>query len=139
MSEAQTLNFYVRLISIFAGLALFLAVVGLYGVVAHSVTRRTHEFGVRMALGAERGKILRQVLKEGLIMSLPGVAIGIAGALALGRLIESLLYGVPAADPLTFAAASAVLIGVALLASCVPPAGHPVSTRSRPCGTSRIQ
>ena len=120
MSEAQTLEFYVRLLSIFAGLALFLAIVGLYGVVAHSVARRTHEFGIRTALGADRGKILRQVLQEGLIMSLTGVAIGIAGALALGRLIESILYGVPAADPLTFAAVSAVLIGVALLATYVP-------------------
>jgi len=120
MSAAETLEFYVRLFSIFAGLALFLAVVGLYGVVAHSVARRTHKCGVRMALGAERGKILRQVLQEGLIMSLTGIAIGIMGSLALGRLIESLLYGVPAVDPLTFAAVSAVLIGVALLAAYVP-------------------
>ena len=120
MSEARTLEFHVRLFSIFAGLALFLAVVGLYGVIAHSVARRTHEFGVRMALGAERGKILRQVLQEGWIMGLTGIAIGIMGSLALGRLIESLLYGVPAADPLTFAIVSAVLIGVTLLAASVP-------------------
>ena len=119
MSEVQAVQFFVRLLSIFAGLALFIAAVGLYGVVAHSVTQRTHEFGVRMALGADRGKLLRHVLKDGLVISLIGLAIGIAGTLVLGRFVESQLYGVTATDPATLATVSTVLISVAMLASYI--------------------
>jgi putative ABC transport system permease protein len=120
VSEAQALGFYVRLLSIFAGLALFLAAIGLYGVISYSVARRTHEFGLRMALGAQRSDILRSVLKEGLVLSLLGLGIGVVASLGLTRLIESQLYGVTATDPATFATVSAVLVGVALLAAYIP-------------------
>ena len=120
VSETQSLRFYVRLLSLFAGLALFLAVVGLFGVISYSVAQRTHEFGLRMALGAQRSDILRSVLKEGLVLSLLGLGIGVVASLGLTRLIESQLYGVTATDPATFAAVSAVLVGVVLLAAYIP-------------------
>ena len=103
VSETQSLRFYVRLFSIFAGLALFLAAVGLFGVISYSVEQRTHEIGLRMALGAQRSDILRSVLKEGPVLSLLGLGVGVLASLALTRLIESQLYGVTPTDPATFA------------------------------------
>jgi putative ABC transport system permease protein len=105
---------------IFATLAVILAVVGIYGVMSYSVSRRTHEFGLRLALGAERDDVLKLVVRQGLKLSLVGVVIGIAGALAMTRLVSGFLYGVKASDPLTFAAVSLLLILVALAASYMP-------------------
>jgi putative ABC transport system permease protein len=113
-------RFLMTLMTVFAGLALVLAMVGLYGVISYSVTQRTHEIGIRMALGAERREGLRMVVWQGLKLALIGVSIGIAGALALTRFLTSLLYGVKPTDPLTFAAVSLILIGVALLACYIP-------------------
>jgi predicted permease len=108
------------LLGIFAALALLLSCVGIYGVVSHVVGQRTHEIGVRMALGAQRRDVLRLVLGEGAKMALVGVAAGIAAALGLTRLMANELFGVTAQDPLTFAAVAIVLTLVALLACYLP-------------------
>jgi len=113
-------RFLMILMTVFAALALVLAVVGLYGVISYSVTQRTHEIGIRMALGAEKTNVLKMVIGQGLRLALVGVAIGIAGALALTRFLSSLLYGVKPTDPLTFAAVSLILIAVALAACYIP-------------------
>ena len=105
---------------VFAGVALMLASVGLYGVVAHGVTERTHEIGVRMALGAERRHVLGLVVRQGLSMALVGTAIGVARSLALSRWIQGLLFGVTPTDPATIVAVVATLLGVAALACYVP-------------------
>lgn len=104
----------------FAAVALFLAAVGIYGVIAYAVTQRAHEIGVRMALGAERRDVLRLVVKQGLAFAVAGVAVGVVGASAVTRTLTSLLYGVSPLDPATFAVTSLLLAGVALLASYVP-------------------
>jgi predicted permease len=111
------------LLSVFAALALLLASVGLYGVISYTVTRRTHEIGIRMALGAEKKDVFRLVVGGGLRLAITGVAIGGIAALILTRILPSfshLLYGVGASDPLTFAAVSSMLFVVALLASYIP-------------------
>jgi predicted permease len=112
--------FFLTLMGAFAGLALVLAILGIYSVTAYSVAQRTHEIGVRMSLGAELGDVRRLVLGETLRLSAGGVAAGLVGALLLGRFIEAQLFGVPATDPLTLAAVAALLLGVALLAGGVP-------------------
>ncbi|HET9178897.1 MAG TPA: ABC transporter permease [Terriglobia bacterium] len=109
-----------QLSTFFAGLALVLACIGLYGLLSYEITRRTREIGIRMALGAEKSDVLRMVVGQGLKLALIGVAIGIAGALALTRFLSSLLYGVKPTDPLTFVAVSLILIIVALLACYIP-------------------
>jgi putative ABC transport system permease protein len=106
----------------FALLGLLLASIGIYGVLAYSVARRTREIGVRMALGAARPAVVRMVLRDSLAPVIAGSAIGIIAALALTRLMGALLYGVTTTDPLTFAAVVVVLLGVATLASVVPAA-----------------
>jgi predicted permease len=106
--------------ALFALLALVLASVGLYGLLAYEVARQTHEIGVRMALGARQGDVLRLVIRRGVLLTLAGLAAGIAGALALMQLLSRGLYGVKPTDPLTFAAVSLGLTAVALLASYVP-------------------
>ena len=113
-------QFDMTLLSVFAGLALLLATIGIYGVVAYTVTQRTHEIGVRVALGAKHGDILRLVLTRGMALAGSGVVLGIAGALALTRLLERYLYGVKATDPMAFAATTLLLVAVALLACCIP-------------------
>ncbi|HEX8336199.1 MAG TPA: FtsX-like permease family protein, partial [Pyrinomonadaceae bacterium] len=113
-------RFNATLLGLLAGLALVLAGVGIYGVVSYTVAQRTQEFGVRVALGAQRGDVLRLVLRRGLKLILPGVAAGLLAALALTRVMSSLLYGVSAYDPPTFALVALVLAAVALLACLVP-------------------
>jgi putative ABC transport system permease protein len=113
-------RFLLLLVGLFAAAALALAAVGIYGVVAFSVTRRTQEIGIRMALGGQRGDVLRLVLGEGARMAALGVAIGIAASMAITRLMSTLLFGVSATDPLTFACVAALLSLVALLASYIP-------------------
>jgi ABC-type antimicrobial peptide transport system permease subunit len=102
--------------AIYSVLALVLSVIGLYGVMAHTVAMRTHEIGVRMALGAERADILKLVAGQGMKLTLAGIAIGLAGALGLATFLSKMLYGVRAMDPLTIVTASSLLIFVALLA-----------------------
>ena len=113
-------RFQTMLLGIFGALGLLLAMVGIYGVISYSVTQRTHEIGIRMALGAQSGQVLGLVLAQGLKLALAGVVIGVIASLALMRLMSSLLFGVSASDPLTFAGASFLLIIVALLACYIP-------------------
>ena len=113
-------RFITLLLSGFAGLALLLASVGIYGVISYIAVQRTHEIGIRMALGAQKSEVLRMVIGKGLLPALAGLAIGVAGALRLTRLLSSLLYGVSPVDPLTFAAVSLVLLSVALAACYIP-------------------
>jgi len=113
-------RFPLMLLGIFAGVALLLASVGIYGVVSYSVNRRTHEIGIRMALGAKRGDVLKLVVGQGFRLTLIGVAAGIAGAMVLTRFLSSLLYDVKPTDPSTFVAVSLLLIGLSLLACYIP-------------------
>jgi len=113
-------RFYLLLLCLFAGLALLLAVVGVYGVVAYSVTQRVHEIGIRMALGARPLQIVRHVVGQGMIPTVVGAVIGVLAALALTRIMSSLLYQVSATDPAVFLFAAAALTAVALLAICIP-------------------
>jgi predicted permease len=108
------------MVSLFGGLALVLAVVGVYGVMAYAVVRRTREFGIRTALGAEPGAVLRMILREGLTMTLGGAGLGFLLALGLGRVISGMLYQVSPADPVAFTFAPAVLVASALLACWLP-------------------
>jgi putative ABC transport system permease protein len=113
-------RFFMRILGLFAGLAVMLAVVGIYGVMSYSVNERTHEIGVRMALGAQRGDVLGLVTKLGLQLTGVGVAIGIVMALGLTRLMSAILYGVKPSDPITYAAVAFGLGCVAMLACFIP-------------------
>jgi len=113
-------RFTMLLLGIFAAVALLLAAVGIYGLIAYSVTQRTQELGVRIALGAQRRDVLRLVLGQGTRLTLLGLALGIAAALGITRLLASLLFGISATDPLTFAGVAALLAFVALLACFIP-------------------
>jgi putative ABC transport system permease protein len=113
-------RFRTTLLSLFGAAALLLAAIGIYGVLAYTVAQQTREIGIRMALGANPGKVLRLVLGRGLRLAGFGTAIGILAALMLTQLLNSLLFGVSATDPVTFAAVAGLLLGVALLACYVP-------------------
>ncbi|HEV2447146.1 MAG TPA: FtsX-like permease family protein, partial [Candidatus Sulfopaludibacter sp.] len=111
---------FASLTSGFGLLALILAGIGIYGIMAYSVSRRTNEIGIRMALGAEREQVLRMVLGESAWIAMIGVAVGIVSALALARLIASMLYGLKAYDPLTFGASAVLLLLIGLVACWIP-------------------
>ncbi|MGA2075058.1 MAG: ABC transporter permease [Terriglobia bacterium] len=113
-------SFNTTLLLAFAGLSLALAAVGLFGVLSYIVAQRTHEIAIRMALGAQRGDVLRMVVRQGMVPAVIGMGLGIAGALGLTRVLSSLLYGVRPDDPLTFALVLLILAGVALVATYVP-------------------
>jgi putative ABC transport system permease protein len=100
--------------------ALILSGVGIYGVISYTVAQRTHELGVRMALGAQTAGVLKLVIGHGIKLALAGALLGLGGALALTRLVKTLLFGVSATDPLTFAAVATLLMLVAMLACWIP-------------------
>ena len=113
-------RFNVMLLLAFGALALTLAAIGTYGVIAYSVSQRTQEIGIRMALGASRQNVLRMVVGGGMRLAIAGVLIGMALSLAAGRFISTLLFGVRATDPLTFSAVAAALLATAVLAAWLP-------------------
>lgn len=113
-------RFMTQILGILAGVAITLAAMGTYGVMSYTVSRRTHEIGVRMALGAGSRDVLGMVLKQGLKLAVPGIALGLGGALALTRLIGNMLYGIPPTDLLTFSIVSVLLAGIALAACYFP-------------------
>ncbi|MGH9860474.1 MAG: FtsX-like permease family protein, partial [Candidatus Acidiferrales bacterium] len=113
-------KFPMQLLSAFGAAGLLLAALGIYGVMSYGVLQRTHEIGVRMALGAQPGDVARMIVREGARLALAGIAIGLLGALWLARLLENLLYGVTASDPLTLAGVSLLLAMVALAACWIP-------------------
>jgi putative ABC transport system permease protein len=108
------------LLGLFAVVALIVAAVGVYGVLAYSVTQRTREIGLRMALGAQRSRVLGLIVREGMTVGVAGIGLGLVGALALGQTIASLVYDVPVRDPWTFGAVAGMLIAVALAACAIP-------------------
>jgi putative ABC transport system permease protein len=118
VTSAQRLAFL--LLGLFSGLALILATIGIYGVTSYSVSQRTREIGVRMALGAEKHDVLKLVVGNGLNLTILGILIGAAGALVLTRFMTSFLYGIRPSDPLTFIAVSALLVAVGAIASYIP-------------------
>ena len=119
-ASLQARRFNLILVGFFATAALLLAVVGLYGVMAYSVTRRTVEIGVRIALGATQAKILSLVLAQGTRVVVAGIVIGVIGSFAITRAIRSLLFGLSPTDPLTFITVALLLVAVALLACWLP-------------------
>jgi putative ABC transport system permease protein len=116
----QSRRFMAQLVALFAGVAIVLALVGIYGVISYTVTQRAHEIGIRMALGAQTGEVLRYVLSWGFRLVLGGTAVGLVIAIAVGRSISGLLYGVSSADPIIFAGATLLLVAAAAAATYVP-------------------
>jgi putative ABC transport system permease protein len=108
------------LLGAFAAIALALAAVGIYGVLAYLVSQRTQEIGIRLAIGADRSEVLRMILRQGLTLAVGGVAVGVAAAFLLTRLMQTLLYEVQPADPLTFLVVPMILLLVSLIASYLP-------------------
>jgi ABC-type antimicrobial peptide transport system permease subunit len=125
MDEVKAANvaierFQMTLLTVFGSIGLLLAAAGIYGLIAYSVAQRTREFGIRIALGASRGRILRSVLWNGTILAMIGTAIGIVGGLWVTNLLKGFVWGVSTLDPPTFTMVAAVLMLVAVLASAVP-------------------
>jgi putative ABC transport system permease protein len=108
------------LLGTFAAIALMLAAVGIYGVLSYLVSQRTHEIGIRLAIGADRVQVLGMILRQGVMLALFGIGVGVVGAFALTRLMQSLLYQVTPSDPITFAAVPVALVIVAATASYLP-------------------
>jgi putative ABC transport system permease protein len=119
-NSVATRRFQMLLLGAFAGLALVIATVGIYGVISYAVSQRTHEIGIRMALGAQAGDVLRMMIWRGMALTFVGLAIGLAAALALTRVLKNLLFNVSATDPATFALILLLLVGVAFIASYIP-------------------
>lgn len=119
-SSVAAPRYRTTLLTLFAALAMILAATGIYGVMSYSVAQRTHEIGVRMALGARRFDVLKLVVRQGMILTLIGVVLGLGGAFAVTRVMSTLLFGVTAKDPITFGVVAALLIAVAFLACFVP-------------------
>jgi putative ABC transport system permease protein len=113
-------RFQTRLLAVFAMLALVLAAIGVYGVLAYAVSERTHEIGIRIALGAGTGNVMGMVLRNSLTLAAAGVSLGTAGALVVTRVLEKYLFDVKPTDPATFAAVALLLAAIAMLAGCVP-------------------
>jgi ABC-type antimicrobial peptide transport system permease subunit len=118
-SMART-SFTLVMLGIAGAMALALGIIGIYGVISYTVSQRKREIGIRLALGAQSGDVVGMVLRQGAKLALIGVCIGVAAAFGLARLMTSLLFGVTAQDPLTFAAVVALLITVALVACYIP-------------------
>ncbi len=119
-ASVATRRLAMYLFGVFAGFAVLLSAMGIYGVVSHSVAQRRHEIGIRMALGARGGDVSRMITAQSMRLTLVGIVLGAAGALGLAKLMSALLYGVSATDPATFVAVSVLLASVALAASYVP-------------------
>jgi putative ABC transport system permease protein len=113
-------RFYMVLLVAFAAVALVLSGIGIYGVIAYLVGQRSREIGIRIALGASRGRVMRMIVREGTLMTAAGIGVGLLGAFALTRLMAALLFGVAATDPVTFAGVTVLLGAVALAACCLP-------------------
>jgi putative ABC transport system permease protein len=108
------------MLSVFAGIALLLAVIGIYGVMSYSVNQRSHEIGIRMALGAQQADVVRRVLRQGLVLAVLGIAIGTFGSFGMARGLATLLHEVSPTDPVTFVAVAVTLAAVAVLGSWMP-------------------
>jgi ABC-type antimicrobial peptide transport system permease subunit len=120
MNSLGTRRVSMQLFAVFAIAALLLAAIGIYGVMAYSVTQRTQEIGIRMALGAQKSDVLALVIRQGMTLSVIGVVVGLAGAFGVTRLLANLLFGVAATDPLTFVAIPLLLLFVSLVACYLP-------------------
>jgi len=121
MSEAVSEpRFQTTLLAVFSGIALLLSAIGIYAVISYSITLRTHEIGVRMSLGANRSDVLRMVVREGMMLAIVGALTGLAGALVLTRFMAGVLFEISPRDPLTFAAVSGIMLGIAFLACFIP-------------------